>query len=102
VEQALAAVRILSVRVQGPLGVLGATVTLTTADGRVLGRRDLGSNIATGCSGPATVALAVREPATQLNVRWSDGLVRRWPVTLGADAPRMQVLTAERNGGQAP
>lgn len=53
-------------------------------------------------SGPATVALAVREPATQLNVRWSDGLVRRWPVTLGADAPRMQVLTAERNGGQAP
>ena len=100
VEQTLAGVRIASVRVNGPLGVLGATVTMTTADGRILGRRDIGSQVATGCRSPDTVNLAIREAGTHtLTVRWSDGQNRQWPVVMGPTAPVLQRLTAERNAG---
>lgn len=103
VERVLAGVRIASVRVAGPVGVIGASVTLTAADGRVLGRRDLGSNIATGCRSPDTVNLAVREPGTHtLAVRWSDGLTRRWTLAMGREAAVVLPMTAERTGGQAP
>ncbi len=103
VERTLEGVRIASVRVMGPLGVTGATVTLAAADGRVLGRRDLASNVATGCRSPDTVNLAVREPGTNtITVRWSDGLTRRWSLNMGAGTPRIQSLTAERSEGAKP
>ncbi len=103
VERVLAGVRIASVRVAGPIGVVGATVTVIAADGRVLGRRDIGSNIATGCRSPDTVNLAIREAGTHtLTVRWSDGLVRRWNLAMGLDAAQVQRLVAERSGGQSP
>ena len=102
VERTLDGVRILAVQVRGPLGVVGATVTITAVDGRVLGRRDLGSNVATGCSGPDTVTLAVREPGAHvLTVRWSDGITREWHVAMGPEAARTQHLIAERTGGTA-
>lgn len=103
VERVLDGVHIACVRVAGPIGVLGATVTLAAADGRVLGRRDIGSNIATGCRSPDTVNLAVREPGAHLlTVRWADGLTRRWTLDMGPEAVVVQNLTAERTGGQEP
>jgi FG-GAP-like repeat len=72
---------IVSVHVIGRQGVIGATVSVETADGRTVGRRDIGSNVATGCSGPDTVDLAVREPgACKVHVRFSDGATLTLPV----------------------
>lgn len=77
---------IVSVHVTGKIGVLGATVTLADAKGRIVGRRDIGSNIATGNRSPDTVNLAVREPgAHTLTVRYSDGTIRTWPVVVGTE-----------------
>jgi len=77
---------IVSVHVTGKIGVLGATVTLADAKGRIVGRRDIGSNIATGNRSPDTVNLAVREPgAYTLKVRYSDGTTRTWPVEVGKE-----------------
>ena len=84
-EQKLLNTAILTVRVLGKIGVLGAKVTLADAAGRVVGRRDIGSNVATGCRGPDTMNLAVIEPGKHvLTVRFSDGAVRRWTMDLAA------------------
>ena len=83
----LAKAGILSVNVRGKHGVLGARVTLADAQGRIVGMRDLGSNIATGCRGPDTVNLAVREPGPHvLTVRFSDGKTQTRPVELRSAA----------------
>lgn len=90
-------VRILTVRVTGKLGVVGARVTLADKDGRIVGRRDIGSNVAVGCRGSDTVNLAVRAGGTyKLAVRYSDGLVRSWDVDL-AKRPRLKVTATRRD-----
>lgn len=72
---------IISVAVNGPLGVTGAQVTLSDARGAVLDRRDIGGNIVTGCCGPAAVNLvATREGPCTLSVRYSDGVVAKQPI----------------------
>lgn len=82
-EVLLGKAAILSVNVRGKRGVLGARVTLADAQGKIVGMRDIGSNIATGCRGPDTVNLAVQEPGKcVLTVRYADGKVRTWPVNL--------------------
>ncbi len=82
-EVLLAKVGILSVHVRGKRGVLGARVTLADSQGKIVGMRDIGANIATGCRGPDTVNLAVQEPGKcLLTVRYADGKVRTWPITL--------------------
>jgi len=82
-EVLLAKVGILSVHVRGKRGVLGARVTLADSQGKIVGMRDIGANIATGCRGPDTVNLAVQEPGKcLLTVRYADGKVRAWPLTL--------------------
>jgi len=76
-------IKLLSVRLTGPLGILGAKVTLTDAEGRVVARRDIGSNVSVGSCGPASLALAIREPGKHtLTVRYSDGATQTWPVDL--------------------
>jgi hypothetical protein len=88
---------ILSVRVAGRLGVLGAKVTLADAAGRVVALRYVGGNVNTGCRGPDTLNIAAREPGTYvLAVRFADGLERSWPVTLRGASKRV-TLTADRD-----
>jgi hypothetical protein len=100
-ERVLMETRILSVQVIGKRGVLGATVTLTNEGGRVVGRRVIGSNVATGCRGPDTVNLAVRQPGTYtLGVRYSDGHRQTWPVALGTDRRTAVTAAREKTSGQ--
>jgi hypothetical protein len=74
---------LLTVRVRGKIGVLGAEVTLSDADGRLVARRTIGAQLLTGCCGPTAVNLAIRHPADyRLAVRFSDGTTRTWPVDL--------------------
>ena len=88
-------VKLLTVRVTGRLGVLGARVTVTDKDKRIVGRRDIGSNVAVGCRGPDTVTFAVRDGgACKVAVRYADGLERSWGVALAAKA--RTTLTATR------
>lgn len=96
----LAKAGILSVSVRGKHGVLGARVTLADAQGRIVGMRDIGSNIATGCRGPDTVNLAVRETGPQvLTVRFSDGKTQTRPVELRSAAHL--TLVVERDASTA-
>lgn len=86
-ERVLGRTSILSVTVEGPLGVLGAEVVLADDAGKVVGRRMIGSQVLTGNRGPDAVNLAVRDPgAYELSVCWSDGLARRWPIDLAEPA----------------
>lgn len=82
-ERVLSRTRLLTVRMRGKRGVLGAEVTVCDTDGRVVARRTTGAQVLTGCRGPNTVNLAIRRPAPhRLSVRFSDGTVRTWPVDL--------------------
>ena len=82
-QRTLGQTRLLTVRVAGRRGVLGAGVAVSDAEGRVVARRTTGSQVLTGCCGPSTVNLAVRHPAAyRLSVRFSDGATRTWPVDL--------------------
>jgi hypothetical protein len=76
-------VRLLTVRVLGRKGVVNAQIRLQDESGRLVARRDLGLNIASGCWGPNMVTLAVRQPgAYRLTVRYADGLERTQAVDL--------------------
>ena len=95
VLQALARTRILSVTVAGR-GTVGADATLTDAKGRVITRHQVGGNVATGCRGPDTLNLAVREPGPHtLTVRYADGVSKTWSVDLAVSERRV-VLRAAR------
>ncbi len=99
-EKRLIQTRILKVHVAGPVGVVGAKVTLADAKGRLVARRDVGTNVNTGSCGPPSFNIAVREPGQYvLTVVWSDGATRRLPV--GLDGDRVVRLTAERPPGPA-
>lgn len=79
-------VRLLSVRVLGRKGVVNARILLHDESGRLVGRRDLGLNIASGCWGPNLVTLAVRHPGVhRLTVQYADGLKRIQSVDLTQD-----------------
>jgi hypothetical protein len=88
------------------LGGVDGSVTLADAQGRIVGRRDLGNNVCTGCCGPTTVNLAVREPGQYvLGVCFSDGHERKWPADLREqkrlflEADRGQAVAADRDAG---
>jgi hypothetical protein len=90
--------KVVSVTVSGRVGVLGAKVTLADAQGKVLGRRHIGENIATGCRGPDAVTFAVRRArgTCKLTVRFADGHEQTWDVDLNK-ADRVKVA-ATRDG----
>ncbi len=68
-------------------GVLGAELTLSAADGRVVARRLVGSQVGVGCSGPDTITFAVREPGTyRVTLRLSNGQSSTTDVTCAAGA----------------
>ena len=94
------AVKVLAVRVTGRVGVLGARVTLADEQGRMVARRDIGSNVSVGCRGPDTVALAVRRPGRHvLTVRFSDGTTKTRLVDLSF-APRVVRVLVDRHSGR--
>ena len=79
--------KLLQVRLLGSKGLVGARLRLLDADGRVIGRRDLGSNVSGGSCGPNRVTFAVRQPGVcQLEVRYADGLERKQSVDLTKEA----------------
>jgi hypothetical protein len=79
--------KLLQVRVLGSKGLVGARLRLLDKDGRVIGRRDLGSNVSGGSCGPNRVTFAVRQPGVcQLEVRYADGLERKQTVDLTKEA----------------
>jgi hypothetical protein len=102
VEKILHQTAILTVRVTGQRGVLGADVRLTDDAGRLAGRRVIGSEVLTGCRGPDTVDLAVREPGRHtLSVRFSDGHVEYWPAALRPGG-RLVIVAARGTGSAEP
>jgi hypothetical protein len=89
--------RIVTVRVEGPTGVVGASLRLVDERGQLVAARQLGGNIGVGCCGPHQVVFTVREPgAHQLEVRYADGAVATLPVDLSADRPRHQTIKVSR------
>ncbi|MBC8002262.1 MAG: VCBS repeat-containing protein, partial [Opitutaceae bacterium] len=89
-QQVLERTKILTVHVSGKVGVLGATVILIDDKDRVVGKRVIGSNVATGCRGPDTINFAVREPGPlTVTVRFSDGKTKSWPVDLATKERRL-------------
>jgi len=83
--------RLLQVRVIGSKGVSNARLRVMDQEGRVIGRRDLGANVSGGSCGPNRVTFAIRQPGLcQVEVRYSDGLVRKQKVDL-TKAPRVSI-----------
>jgi len=66
--------RYLSVALRGRVGVMGAEITLADGEKKVVARRTIGANVATGCRGPDAASIAVLWPGVyQLRVRFSSG-----------------------------
>ncbi len=87
--------RILTVRVRGPVGVLGAEVAAADSKGRTVAMHRIGGQVLTGCRGPDTADLAIREPGRYaLSVRFSDG--RLWKRDVDLTGPKHVVVTAAR------
>jgi hypothetical protein len=82
-DQKLQQTCILSVTLKG-LGVTGADVRLVDDKENTVLRRAVGTQVLTGCRGPNTVNLAVREPGDYtLRIRFADGKVKEEKVTIG-------------------
>ena len=74
---------IVSVTLEGR-GVVGADVRLVDSKAGTVLRRTVGTQVLTGCRGPDTVNLAVREPGDYtLRVRFADAAVKEEKVTVG-------------------
>jgi len=82
-EKKLQQTCVLSVNLSGH-GTLGADVRLVDHAGNTVLRRTIGTQVLTGCRGPDTVNLAVREPGDYtLRVRFADGTVKNEKITIG-------------------
>lgn len=92
-EKKLADTALLTVAVTGQ-GSLGARVAVHGKDGRIIALRLLGFPVLTGCRGPDTLALAIREPgAYTVTVRFSDGVEKSVPVELTKGGRKKLALT---------
>jgi hypothetical protein len=88
---------VLVVSVEGPLGVVGATVRLETPAGEVRDVRFIGGNNASGCRSPDEAIFAVREPGPHVvRVRHADGHERTWPIEIAAASAGIARLKAVR------
>ena len=82
-EKKLQQTCIVSVTLKGR-GVVGADVRLVDSEANTTLRRTVGTQVLTGCRGPDTVNLAVREPGDYtLRVRFADAAVKEEKVTVG-------------------
>lgn len=74
---------VLSVTLKGH-GVLGADVRLLDGEAQTVLRRTVGTQVLTGCRGPDTVNLAVREGGDYtLRVRFADAAAKQQKITVG-------------------
>ena len=74
---------IVSVAIKGR-GVVGADVRLVDRKANTALRRTVGTQVLTGCRGPDTVNLALREPGDYtLRVRFADSTVKEEKITVG-------------------
>ena len=88
---------VLVVSVEGPLGVVGASVHLETPAGVRLDTRWVGGNNATGCRSPDEAIFAVRETGPHVvRVRHADGHERTWPVEVSAASASITRVKATR------
>lgn len=89
-ERKLLQTRIITSNPTRGLGLIGASVTLEDATGRVIAIRDLGCNSGWGSCGPVALRLAVREPNRYtLKVRFTDGATNSQTVNVGLDGPML-------------
>jgi len=95
-EKKLQQTSIVSVTLKGR-GTVGADVRLVDGKANTVLRRTVGTQVLTGCRGPNTVNLAVREPGDYtLRVRFADSTVKEKKITVNA-AKRMSLTVS---GGQ--
>ena len=74
---------IVSVDLKGR-GVVGATVRLVDTKANTVLLRTVGTQVLTGCRGPDTVNLAIREGGDYtLHVRFADGTMKKQKITVG-------------------
>lgn len=93
-EKTLAQSRIVTVRPKGKTGVLGAEVRAIAPDCRIVARRVIGSNVLTGCCGPNSANLVLREPGRHaIAVRFSDA--RKMKITKQLDRIESKHVTIE-------
>ena len=93
-ESRLLNTRLLTVRVLGPKGVVGAKVRLLNEAGEVVARQDIGGNLASGCSSPNAVNFAVREAGLYtISVIHADGREETRPIDLNGVIHMTQVIT---------
>ena len=94
-EKKLPQTCVISVTLKGH-GVLGRDVRLAEGSGKTVLRRTVGTQVLTGCRGPDTVNLAVREPDDYtLRVRFADGAMKEQTLAVGAS--RHVSLTVSNN-----
>ncbi|MEM9444975.1 MAG: VCBS repeat-containing protein [Verrucomicrobiota bacterium] len=99
-ESRLMNVRLCSVRVLGPKGVIGARVRLLNSKDEVVIRKDIGVNLTTGCASPDNVCLAVRIPGVyKLKVTYADGYLFESTVDLSNET-RVSIV-AQRSDQEA-
>ena len=97
-EKNLLNIRLCSIRVLGPKGVVNARLRIYDEKGNLLNRRDLSMNVATGCQSPDMVTFALRSAGKyKVKVEYADG----HKVELDADltSEKRISLVAERNDG---
>ena len=86
--------RIVTVRPAGGKGLLGCRLTLVDQQGKPVTHRWIGTNVGTGCCGPAQITLAIREPGSYaLHLRRGDGSEQKRPLTVNEQTPRHQLLS---------
>lgn len=94
---------IVSVKVQGPLGVLGASVTLTDAAGKVVMRRVVGAGDMPGCRGDDTLNLALRQMGKySVQVVYSDGAKAGREVDLTKPAQHVETTVTREMAASVP
>jgi hypothetical protein len=98
-EKRLLNIRLCSVRVLGPKGVVNAKVKIFDTKGELVGRRDLSTNIATGCQSPDMVTFAVRSPGKyKVKVEYTDGEVVEIDADLTTEK-RISLVSQRDDGG---
>lgn len=76
--------RLVQVRSIDPKGLIGAIVMIEDADGRLVARRDIGTNVSAGSSSSPQVTLAIRKHGGYtVRIRYADGLERSQKIDLG-------------------
>lgn len=98
-EQRLLNIRLCSVRVLGPKGVVNAKIRIFNEQGKLLGRRDLSGNVATGCQSPDLVTFAVHGPGKyKVKVDYSDGQTVEVDADLTKEK-RISIVAQRESGG---